>query len=756
MVLIIYYIILITVKSVLGSADNDLLLAKNWFVYLSNALEKSTTNQQYMVQYYIKFNKHTMKLMEWCHPHYYHTEVDLWPPKKNLFPFLPCGLVHEIRKRDERIVSWGITVNLKFYVNVTFLRFEIRDNSKDCSSSALKIGAYKHGGWKTRWHWVYCGHRPPWSETIASNQIVMVINQYDMNFRFNVSFIYSIIDGNEYVKVDFQYTDVSPIIHQRFYYEIKHNVSLKWIINLSIGYVSHFTNIIVRNSIGWLYVYDGPKEHYTILALRQGIRDTIVNRVNTTSKYYISIIKFLHQNHNKEIVGVPNIELYFTKKRLLSDTKVHINRRVRIQHNGHILQSVYPISLDTNYTNVTFNIRKFHGWNEGGCNMGGYAIIQELSNANSVLIRSGPYCSGGSSNQPLISDDGLQYIVLSRRKTFLVIYAFGPEYWIDIDLIISTSLCEGFFDFPMICEAVIEISHNRHLRLHVQFGYFQLTCDRSSGNNMTFISIRMLKFTGCVIAQSILYRQQTSYELELLSRIHINIKLQSPLFYVIGNESTHLGAMGAFWRDSITGYPHSEALTSKKKLQIGDVTTLTYRQTTTATHLEVTMVMTIQAHNSGIETNKCEKIVGSRSRQTRQISHKYPIDYIKLTSLCASSFYHKAMSYVYTIVPRFMTYRNHLSNVYFNIQNTDCGNLINMSNAVTITIRRTINQSFRISNNATIQIEVPNVSMFLAFDKHEYCSTSIFHYRVYLTMFHNSTLTSIKEQYFQVFNNLKK
>ena len=688
--------------------------------------------------------------MRWCHPHNYHTEVVLWPAKNNLFPFLPCGLVHETRKHDEHLVSWVIAVNPKFYVNVTFLRFEIRDNSKDCNSSSLKIEAYKHGGWRSRWYWVYCGYRPPWSEIIASNKVAMDVNQIDINFRFNVSFIYFITDHSEYVEVDLQYTDVGPIVHQHFYHEMKPDACLKLIINLSIAYVVHFTNITVSNSIGWVQIYDGPKENYNILSLRQSMLDRTVKRVNTTSKYYISIIKFQPQNQNKELVGVKIIEVSFTKQRLVSDTKVHLNSQIRIQHNGHILQSVYPISLDTNYTNVTFNIRKFHGWNEGGCNMGGYAIIQELSKDNSVLIRSGPYCPGAGSNQPLITEDGPKYIVLSNWNTSLVIYAFGPEYCIDIDLIILTSFCEGFFDFPIICQATLEISHNKYFS--IQLGHFQLTCERLSIYNIIIFAIRMLKFTGCVVAQSIVYKQQITYELELLNRIHINIKLQSPLFYGIGNDSTYLGDIAVLWRDANTGYPHSELITDKKDLEIGEVTTLTYKQRTVVTYHEIAMVMTIQTHNLFNRANKCEQIVESTARQKRYEHH---IDYIKLTSLCASGYYYKAMSYVYTIVPRYMANQDYLSNVYFNIQKTDCDTFTNRSGAITIIMRSTFTQSFRITSNAIIQIEVPNVSVILAFDKHESCSIFIFQYRVYIIVFHYSTLVSIYNNNFQVINILK-
>ena len=697
-----------------------------------------------MVGHLMNYNIHFQQMIEWCHPHKYSTEVELWPARKNLLHFWPCGLVNEIAKHNESIVKWEIRVNSNFYVNITFLRFEVRDNGKDCSSSALKIGAYKHGGWRSRWFWVYCGHRPPWSEVIGSNKVVMAINQNDINFRFNVSFIYSIIDHNEYVEVDSQYIDVGRIFNQHIYYEVKHDFCIKWIINLSIGYVVHYSKINLRNLLGWFHIYDGPKYNYTMFSLHQTLREKFVNKVNTTSKYYISVIQFLPQNHNKQLVGVKILEFSFTKQRLVSDTKVHLNRRIRIQHNGHILHSVYPISLDTHYTNVTFNIRKFHGWNEGGCNMGGYVIIQQLSKDNSILVRSGPYCPGGGSNQPLITDDGPKYIVLSNWNTSLVIYAFGPEYWIYIDLIISTSLCEGFFDFPMICEAILEIHYNSHPIIN--WRHFQLFCGNFSKSEYNYISVRLSKLRGCVIAQSVLYRQQISYQLELLSEMHINIKLHSPLLMVY-----YLGNIAVFWRDANTGYPHSKSFTGNKDLQIGNVTTFIYRQTTKANYHEITMVMVIQTYNFGIGTKKCEKLVGSKAGQTSGIVHNY---HTKLTSLCATGYYHKAMSYVYTIVPRYMAYHNHLSNVYFNIQNTDCDKLINVSSEVTIIMRRTFTQSFQITSNATIQIEVPNVSVFFAFEKYESCSIFIFQYRVYLTVFHNSTLASINKYDFQVFHFL--
>ena len=548
----------------------------------------------------------------------------------------------------------------------------------------------------------------------------------------------------------------APLFNQNLYYEIKRKFCLKWIINLSVGYVVHFSYLYLRNLAGLFYIYDGPKDNYlyTIFSLHETLGHKFVDDVNTMSKYYISVIKFLSQNHKKQLVGLKVIELYFTKQRLASNTKVLINRPIRIQHNGHILQSVYPISLDTHYTNVTFNIRKFLGWNEGGCNtcMGGYAIIQQLSKDSSVLVRSGPYCPGGSSSQPLITDDGLPYIVFSKLNTFFVIYAFGPEYWIDIDLIISTSLCEGFFDFPMICQAILNTPNNLHPIISLE--NFQAMCKSFRKRNHKFIFVQLLKFNGCVIAQSILYRKKISYKLELFSENHvqINLKFHSPMFYGINNMTIHLGTIEVLWRDVDTGYQHSRLLSNNKNLQIGNVTHLTFWQITDRAHHEISMVLRLETYNYINRINKCEKIIRPTTKQKQQSNSDDYKEHINLISICATGYhYNKTMGYVYTVVPRYRSSDNQMSNVYFNIQEMNCGKSINMSSATTIFMRSTFMQSFCITDNATIQIEVPSVSVMLAFEKYDSCSTVIFQYRVYIPMFDKSTMTSIERVDFQVY-----
>ena len=198
---------------------------------------------------------------------------------------------------------------------------------------------------------------------------------------------------------------------------------------------------------------------------------------------------------------------------------LNLNSRTRIQSDDHsLLAAVHSLSGEVGrYPNVTFNIRKFEGWNEGGCNMDAFALVQQMPGDDRTLVTSGPYCPGGSSNQPFITEHGPQYIVLSRKETFLVIYVHGPEYWIDLDVIVSVSLCEGLFDFPMLCKAGIAASHT--VNATSQWNHFQPKCHRFNPFIVFPISIRLLKFTGCILAQEVMCWKLFSYQHELLGSV---------------------------------------------------------------------------------------------------------------------------------------------------------------------------------------------------------------------------------------------
>ena len=727
----------------LGSSD------KKWFVYLSEALQTSIKDESCLNDYYIEYNKHLRQLMEWCHPHIYLMDVKLWPEGSNLLKFLPCGLVNDIKKHNKYIVVWEITVNMEFYINVTFLRFEIHDTGEGCSSSALKLGAYQRGGWRSKWYWLYCGYRRPWSETILSNKAVMAINQKDLNYSFNVSFMYCIIERDDFLGSEMYYKDNIANGEQEVYYHIEQSHCIRWIIKLPICYVAHFSFVKLRNFIGQFHIYDGPSKKYSLFLQKQTTRDLFVTYVDIKSEYYTAVVKLMPHKGNKEFIGNKMMQLSFKRKMRDITAWLSFNSRTRVQNQGHtLLTAVYSISGEVaQYPNVTFNIKRFQGWNEGSCNMGGFALMHHMSHEYGTFVTSGPYCPGGSSNQPFVTEHGPQYIVLSKNETLLVIYAYGPEYWIDLDVIVSVSLCEGLFDFPLLCQAVLAVSQSTRIR--TQWNNFQLNCNSYNRFNGVSLSVRLIRVRGCVVAQVIMCWRSFSYEVELLSSMHVNFQFLSHLHHYISGSISYISYVHLFWRSTASG-SHARLLTSTQTLDIGDVTSLTYRQESEVSYHDtsLTMIMMQKKIKSNYINEQCDAINQSAILQSSEIYNN--MDDIKLTNLCATGYYQKIKTYVYSIVPRYITQFGSLSNAYFDIQEQSCGDLNTTPSDLTITVRTTFTQTFRTTSNEAIEIEVPNVSILIALEKHDPCSTLIFEFRVKLMTFHDVTRAAINDNRFQV------
>ena len=706
-------------------AHGDLSSNKTWFVFLSKALQRSTQEEFCITNYYLNYYKHLLQLLDWCHPYRNVDDIKRWPFVSNLLPFVPCGLVNAVKTYDQYLVKWLITVNIDFYVKVTFLRFELPDSGGDCRLSALKIGE-----WNSRWYWSYCGNRPPWSETIESNKVIMAINQKLLNYRFKVSFMYYITDPNEYLETDLYYRDDITDGLQKLYYQIRHIYSIKWIIKLPICYVTHFSAIKLTNFVGQFHIYDGPKEKYSIFSLTQDMFDSFVADADTMSTYFITVVKLFMYNNNMEFTKGQVMELYFKKKMLHTRTFLILNSRTQIQNNGHILHAAYSISgEDQKYPNVTFDIKKFQGWNEGRCNMGGFAILHQMSDGDGPLITSGPYCLGRGSNQPLITDHGPEYIVLSKSETLLVIYAFGSEYTIDLEVIISISACEGLFNSPLLCQAHLEA---RQTKMTISlWNNFQLDC-MSAIIGALFMNIAIVRFSGCVVAQVVMSQKLVLYHLEIISRVYVNLEYRSPVHHSISSGIIQLSYVGLFWSSIKSGTQQIKVITENTTLDIGEVRSLAYQHKADVPYHEssLTIIMSQKDINYVGGSTQCEIFNQSALLQPLDNGRYAEIEEIKLSSFCATGYYQNAKIYGYTIIPSYKTHHGGSSNVYLDVQEVQCSDSVDVSSALTILIRNIFSQSFQITDNKTIDIEVPNVSVVMALEKRNVCSTLIINYRV--------------------------
>ncbi len=114
----------------------------------------------------------------------------------------------------------------------------------------------------------------------------------------------------------------------------------------------------------------------------------------------------------------------------------------------HKVFELFPSRLG--YPNISLNIRRFDGFNDGGCASGGvlFGLFTESKEFKSVF--SGPFCSFSYLNQPFFGHKGLNHTVLGRQILFIV-YAYSPLYHVDFDLILSGSECEGILEPVYMC-----------------------------------------------------------------------------------------------------------------------------------------------------------------------------------------------------------------------------------------------------------------------------------------------------------------
>ena len=230
----------------------------------------------------------------------------------------------------------------------------------------------------------------------------------------------------------------------------------------------------------------------------------------------------------------------------------------------------------------------------------------------------------------------------------------------------------------------------------------------------------------------------------------MNFQFRSHLHHNISGSISYISYVQLFWRNRESGSQYARLLTSTQTLDIGGVTSLTYRQESKVSYHDSSLtIIILQKDNESSLINECDVINQSAVMHSREIYDN--MEDLKLTNLCVTGYYQKIKSYVYSIVPRYMTQFGSLSNAYFDIQEQSCGDFNTTPSDLTITVRTAFTQTFHMASNGTIEIEVPNVSILIALEKHDACSTLIFNFRVKLMTLHDVTRNAIIENIFQVF-----
>ena len=214
-----------------------------------------------------------------------------------------------------------------------------------------------------------------------------------------------------------------------------------WLLKAGHGYLVYYQKMWYSNITAQITFYDGPKTFHRIVGILTGYFSSLVQfeiSENSSSGNYPAFFRMAYT------------KFPYTIMHSLNRSIIHIKNNDTLMHK----QFMFEPENDT-FLSVSFQIRSFSGSTIENCYYyGGYILLEHIKMYASEkdIVMHGPYCNLSISNYPLVINEGIQKLYLGRWKTVILIYAYGPLYTIDLDIIIHKSLCEGIINPITFCK----------------------------------------------------------------------------------------------------------------------------------------------------------------------------------------------------------------------------------------------------------------------------------------------------------------
>ena len=497
---------------------NSLKTDKFWFgsVRIPLASTMDVSSMHTMDSWYGMLCRRAELLTKWCHPKDnnktqpgYANHTTLWTP---------CGYVIIILgiKQQHNFTSHIYTYKL-LVVQIHFRLFEMdASNAKCLDSSSLSMCQYRNDtSWNCPPTWRYCGRHPPWRETTSSNKVITTLKQLNVRSSCNISFTYTSIDRN-----------IAEIYNK---YEERTFVSWS---NLPIGFIfdktsiKAYSNLVIITRVGYKFQLDSIRTccfsgnikifegnlNYHLLFYKKITTPSIQQQLNITANYFqLSVQQYadtIHFNNSRDII-------YFMLRyafRSVNTQSLRIGEVTTVNNAGGLFYKGYHIGHNgVNFPNVSFTIRTFEGWNGDNCHFGGYMLLHSVmtGTAHQAQYDQGPFCSKSLPSHPFVGNIGPKYIVLGSFHYYLIIYAFGPLYDIDIDIHIHPSDCEGLFEPHNMCYTEIDqtVHKDDKPQRYIRGMHYETLCVASNHYGKLMYVVKIYNIKKCLVVQSISLRK---------------------------------------------------------------------------------------------------------------------------------------------------------------------------------------------------------------------------------------------------------
>ena len=526
-------IIIVVLLHILGShnqiihVDNDEHLLhelsttysdKLWFKHLEKPLELIFQLPLELVlnSWHAELSSKIYHLLSWCTPYLsYSLEQNSKVVYDHIALLAPCGYLIIKQGLTQGNASFQMYISKHLILQLNFSIFEMDLARRSCSDSSHAYICHRNNfGWQCPSSVFYCGNRRPWIETTKSFRIVFRVVQLNIRYPSNITSMYTSLDKQiavvhrkheKHEMVRWIHSPMSIICDNRISTDVH-----KWVLVFNIGTKFYFQFLETCCYAGSLELYDGFGSYYPLL-LKQKL-DQTGQQLNVSSQYHYTSLMFYVNSTYQFIRAFSTNQLFRLHyiRKSLDVMFLKVNEAVTINNRGRILHAIFGIKMrGGGFPNVSIITRDFKGWDENHCMYGGYSIKHVIASGfTNYTYHQGPFCPKALPSQPFIGTHGPKHIIFGKFLYFLIIYAFGPLYHIDIDIIMTTSLCEGLFEPVNMCSVALPelskyYSHYPQFTNYFQGTNYRMLCYALRHENAILIQLSIEKITNCVIIQSI-------------------------------------------------------------------------------------------------------------------------------------------------------------------------------------------------------------------------------------------------------------
>ena len=388
----------------------------------------------------------------------------------------------------------------------------------------------------------FCGARLPWDMLVVHHTIALhviqvnVLRLVEMVCTFEATSYRKETDNIGYLR-PFKIEVPRVNIRQTVIYTMGlEYMSVHWLLHAYYGYYLTFVQVEYTNIAAQLSFFDGPRKHYLMKnasLLQSNTTDNVTLDMQTVyfnSLVTLDVIWKSNYTHRQTLLAISFVRKL---RKILKVNSTHVDFRVK-NNKGSPVNTLYSMeSKGGMFLSLSFLVRRFSGWGQGACRYGGYLLLRDKLFAQKRVLRHGPFCKIFASNDPLLSDNGLQNLIFGKERVILFFYAYSPLYTIDLDVIIRQTNCEGIINPMQICiskqntEDVSKMS-----KLIVHGNNYMMTCSHKFNAGASGVVMRIILNGTCVSVQQIhIFRLSNHYQLHFIGNVDAEIQTKNPFVY---------------------------------------------------------------------------------------------------------------------------------------------------------------------------------------------------------------------------------